>query len=84
VSGQFHAPAASPPGKELPIVIGKEDEWAPGPVWTWWRREKIPSFSLPGIEPRSSSPYSSHCKSELQRLERVILILISEKESVKG
>jgi hypothetical protein len=32
VSGQFHAPAALPPGKELPVPIGKEAGWAPEPL----------------------------------------------------
>jgi hypothetical protein len=33
VSGQLHAHAASPPGKELVAV------WGPQPFWTNWRRE---------------------------------------------
>jgi hypothetical protein len=40
VSGQPQARAALPPGKEPPVRIGWEAEWAPGPVWTLWRREK--------------------------------------------
>jgi hypothetical protein len=39
VTGQLHAPAALPPGKEPPVTIGKEAGWAPEPVWTTWRRE---------------------------------------------
>jgi hypothetical protein len=36
VSGQLHAPAALPPGKEPLVPIGEEAEWAPEPVWTRW------------------------------------------------
>jgi hypothetical protein len=43
VSGQLHAPAALPPGKQPPVSIGYEAEWAPEPVWTTWRKE----ISLP-------------------------------------
>jgi hypothetical protein len=32
VSGQFHAPAASLPGKHPPVPIGQEAEWTPEPV----------------------------------------------------
>jgi hypothetical protein len=39
VSGQLHAPAALPPGKEPPLSIGQKAGWAPEPVWTTWRRE---------------------------------------------
>jgi hypothetical protein len=39
VSGQLHAPAALPPGKEPLVSIGQEAGWAPEPFWT------------PGIEP---------------------------------
>jgi hypothetical protein len=34
VSGQIHAPAALPPGKEPLVTTGKEAGWAPDPVWT--------------------------------------------------
>jgi hypothetical protein len=37
VSGQLHAPAALPPGKETLVLIGQEAGWAPESVWmTWW------------------------------------------------
>jgi len=34
VSGQLHAPAALPPGKEPLVPIGYEAGWAPEPFWT--------------------------------------------------
>jgi hypothetical protein len=40
MSGQLHAPAASPPKKDPQINIGQEAEWAPQSVLTLWRREK--------------------------------------------
>jgi hypothetical protein len=36
VSGQLHAPAALPPGKEPLVTIGYDAGWALEPVWTWW------------------------------------------------
>jgi hypothetical protein len=42
VSSQLHAPAALPPGTELPVPIEYEAGWAPEPVWTRWWREKFP------------------------------------------
>jgi hypothetical protein len=42
VSGQLHAPAALPPGKEPPVPIGLETGWAPEPVWTTWRENSWP------------------------------------------
>jgi hypothetical protein len=41
VSGQLHAPAALPPGKQPPVPTGKEAEWAPEPFLTRWWREKF-------------------------------------------
>jgi hypothetical protein len=46
VSGQLHAPAALTLGKEPPVSIGQEAAWAPGPVWTTWRK----FLTLPGQE----------------------------------
>jgi len=43
VSGQLHAPAALPQGKEPLTPIEQETRWAPGPVWTRWWREKSPA-----------------------------------------
>lgn len=34
MSGQLHAPATLPKGKELPVPIGQEARWASEPVWT--------------------------------------------------
>jgi len=55
VSGQLHAPAALLPEKKPPIPTGQEAEWS---GWSGLDGEerKIPSMTLPGIEPRSSSP----------------------------
>jgi hypothetical protein len=39
VSGQLHAPAALPPGKEPRVPIGEDVGWTSEPVWTIWRRE---------------------------------------------
>jgi hypothetical protein len=33
VSGQLHAPAALPPGKEPPVSIGKEARLVPEKLW---------------------------------------------------
>jgi len=34
--GQFHVPAALPPGEESLVPIGYEAGWAPKPVWKQW------------------------------------------------
>jgi hypothetical protein len=34
VSGQLHAPAALPPGKDPPVPIEQEVGWTQEPVWT--------------------------------------------------
>jgi hypothetical protein len=39
MSGQLHALATLPPGKEPPVLILYEVGWAPEPVWTIWRSE---------------------------------------------
>jgi hypothetical protein len=60
VSVQLHPSAALPQGKEPPVLIGQEAGWAPGPVWTLWRREE--SLVPVGIEPaRSPSLYRLSC-----------------------
>jgi hypothetical protein len=57
VSGQLHAPAALPPGKNSLVPIGQEAGWAPEPFWTRWWREKFPApAGNRTLEPRSSSP----------------------------
>jgi hypothetical protein len=43
MSGQLHAPAALPLGKEPLVPIGQEAGWAPEPFWTRWFREKFPA-----------------------------------------
>jgi hypothetical protein len=39
------------PRNRTPVPISREDEWAPEPVWTLWRKEK----SL-----RESNPYTGY------------------------
>jgi hypothetical protein len=36
MSGQLHAPAALPSGKEPPVAIREEAVWVPQPFWTTW------------------------------------------------
>jgi hypothetical protein len=33
MSGQLHTPAVLLSGKEPPVLIGEEPEWAPEPAW---------------------------------------------------
>jgi hypothetical protein len=40
MSGQLHAAAALPPGKEPLIQIEEEARQAPEPAWMLWEREK--------------------------------------------
>jgi hypothetical protein len=65
MSGELHAPAALPPGKEHPVHIGEEVGWTPEPVWTTWRREnswpyKDSKSDLLGRPARSQSLYRLH------------------------
>jgi hypothetical protein len=45
VSGQLHAPAALPPGKEPSVPIEYEVGWTPDPVLTTWGSENSCSHS---------------------------------------
>jgi hypothetical protein len=63
VSGQLHAPAVYPPGKEPPEPIGQEAGWAPKQVWTLWRKK----LALTGIEPGPSSPHPVVIPTKLSR-----------------
>jgi hypothetical protein len=61
VSGQLHAPAASPAGKEPSVSIGQEAGLSPEPVGTMWRREKSypyrDSNSVPSaVQPEGAIP----------------------------
>jgi hypothetical protein len=41
VSGQLHAPATLPLGKQPLVPIGEETGWALDPVCVLWKREKF-------------------------------------------
>jgi hypothetical protein len=52
--GQVHAPATLPPGKQPPVPIVQEAEWAPEPLWTRWGGEKTPALATnrtPVVQP---------------------------------
>jgi hypothetical protein len=48
VSGQPHASATLPPGKEPPVSIDYEAEWVPEPVSATRRGKKF--LPLPGLK----------------------------------
>jgi hypothetical protein len=59
-SGQIHASAALPPGKEPPLYIGYEAGWAPEPVCTLWRRKKslAPAWNQTPTFQATARPYT--------------------------
>jgi hypothetical protein len=65
VSGQLHAPAALPPGKEPPVPFEYEVGWTAEPVWTIWRSEN----SYPH---RDLNPDPSKCMIVMMAIELFI------------
>jgi hypothetical protein len=59
MSGQLHAPAVLPPGKEPPVPIGWEFGLAPEPVWTTWRRENSLPYRDSNLDPSVVQPVAS-------------------------
>jgi hypothetical protein len=59
VSGQLHAPAALPPVKELPVLIGQETGRTPELVWTTWRRENSWLYRDSKSDPSVVQPVAS-------------------------
>jgi len=55
LNGELHSPAPLPLRKEFPLPNGQDAGWAPESAWLQEEREIIPSLSLLGIEPQSSS-----------------------------
>jgi hypothetical protein len=73
MSGQLHASAALPSGKELPVRIGYEAKWDPETVWTTWRRKnswpyRDSNSELWVVQPVASRytdwDFSAHAKSK--------------------
>jgi len=67
MSGQLPIPAALLPGKDL------DTHWIEGWVGpragldaVGYKKRKIPSLSMPGTEPQSSSPQPSHYSEQYQ------------------
>jgi hypothetical protein len=62
MSGQLHAPAALPPGKEPTVPTGQEVGWAPEPILTTWRRENTTLYrdsnSDPSVAQLAASRYT--------------------------
>jgi hypothetical protein len=69
VSGQLHAPAALPPGKEPLVPIGYEAGWAPEPVWMRLRKKN--SNPLPGLELPIIQPVAQRYITELSGFQSV-------------
>jgi hypothetical protein len=67
MNGQRNAPDALYPGKGPPVPIWQEGGWVSELVWTQTLEDK--SFTLPGIEPRSSRLYSDTILTELPQLQ---------------
>jgi hypothetical protein len=63
---ELHAPPAFSAGKDHPVPIGYEVEWAQEPVWILWRRDEF--LALLGIKPQSYSPQPVSIPTELSRL----------------
>lgn len=42
-SGQLHAPAVLPPGKQPNISIANNGQSEKGPVWILWRKKLVPA-----------------------------------------
>jgi hypothetical protein len=77
VSGQLHAPATLPPGKEPLVPIGYEAGWALKLLWTLWWREKLPaSTGNPTLEPHS-------CKNK-HRCRTPVYALASEFQGINS
>jgi hypothetical protein len=59
VSGQLHATAALPLGKDLPVPFEEEVGWTPEPVWKTWRREITWPYRDSNSDPLVAQPVAS-------------------------
>jgi hypothetical protein len=55
VSGQLHASAILPSGKQTPVPNGEEAGWTPEPIWALWKKNLAPDENWTQV-PRLSSP----------------------------
>jgi hypothetical protein len=73
LSGQLHALAGLPPGKDSPITIGYEAAWAPEPVCRCCGEEKN-LLCLQGIEPKFLSRSARNPVAIPMKLSRLTLL----------
>jgi hypothetical protein len=80
VSGQLHAPAALPPGKEPPVPTAYEAGWVPEAVWTMWRTENSwpyrDSNSYPSVVQLVASRYTDYAIPAHIIIIIIIIIII--------
>jgi len=78
VSGQLHAPAALPPGKEPLVPIAQGAGWAPEPVWKRLSGEK---FLAPTVTPSPDHPARSpalyHCAIAAPTVSLISILIAS-------
>jgi hypothetical protein len=59
VNGQLHALSALHPGKEPPVLTGKEAGWDTELVWTTWKRENSLPYRDSNFDPSVVQPVAS-------------------------
>jgi hypothetical protein len=77
VSGQLHAPAALPPGKEPLIPTRWKAGWASEPLWTRWGIDKFPAPAGTRNPDHSAHPVSKLSEARLIIVVSYLVIIIS-------